>query len=85
MQLSKRNLRRLMPIFLCILLAAATVNLMMPTVTLASPSNALEITGDGVTNPITFTREQLEGWSNIRKYTVLSIPGLLSSGMWAKV
>ncbi|MGI5858311.1 MAG: stalk domain-containing protein [Tepidanaerobacteraceae bacterium] len=61
MQLSKRNLRRLMPIFLCILLAAATVNLMMPTVTLASPSNALEITGDGVTNPITFTREQLEG------------------------
>ncbi len=62
MQISKgKRLHRLLPIFLFILLAAFTLNLMMPATTFAAPSNTLEITGDGVTNPITFTREQLEG------------------------
>ncbi|MGI6307772.1 MAG: stalk domain-containing protein [Dethiobacteria bacterium] len=57
----KRRFCRLMPVFLLILLTAVTFNLMMPTATLAAPSETLEISGDGVTNPITFTREQLEG------------------------
>jgi hypothetical protein len=62
MQISKRmRLHRFMPICLFILLAAFTLNLMMPIMAIAAPSNTLEITGDGVTNPITFTRKQLEG------------------------
>ncbi len=62
MQISKKRcLQRLMPIFLCILSVVAIFNVSMPTAAFAAPLNTLEITGDGVTNPVTFTSEQLEG------------------------
>lgn len=61
MQIGKRmRFQGYMPIFLCMLLIAITFNILMPITVSANPSNTLEITGDGVTNPITFTREQLE-------------------------
>ena len=61
MQISKRRwLRSLVPIFLCMMLTVITFKVLMPITAFATPSNTLEITGDGVTNPITFTREQLE-------------------------
>ncbi|MDI9477104.1 MAG: stalk domain-containing protein [Natronincolaceae bacterium] len=62
MQISKKKgLQRLMPIFLYILSVAAILNVLMPAVAFAAPLNTLEITGKGVTNPATFTPEQLEG------------------------
>jgi hypothetical protein len=60
MQVSKKILLLSMPILLFILIAAFTFNLMMPSTVFADTSHTLEITGDGVTNPITYTREQLE-------------------------
>lgn len=60
MQVSKkRRLQGPMLIFLYMLLVVVTFNVLMPVTALATPSNTLQITGDGVTNPITFTREQL--------------------------
>ncbi len=47
-------------ILICILLAAISLNIFIPTVVFASSSNVLEITGDGVSNPMIFTREQLK-------------------------
>jgi len=44
---------------LSILLLAAAFNLTVPAAALAA-SDSLEITGDGVTDPVTFTREELE-------------------------
>ncbi len=62
MQIIKReHLQKLMSIFLCMMLIAITFNVFEPTTASAISPDTLEITGDGVTNPVTFTREQLEG------------------------
>jgi hypothetical protein len=50
---------RFIPLVLGIMLLAFAFNLLMPAEAFAK-SDTLEITGDGVTNPVTFTREQLE-------------------------
>lgn len=54
-----REGRRLMVAALSILLFAAAINLAVPAAALAT-SESLEITGDGVTDPVTLTREELE-------------------------
>ncbi len=60
MQINKeRRLRRLISIFPYMMIIAVIFNILMPVAAFAAPWNTLEITGDGVTNPITFTREQL--------------------------
>lgn len=62
MQISKkRYLRRSISIFLSTLLVVVAFNVLMPIAVFATSSKTLEVTGDGVTNPTTFTREQLEG------------------------
>jgi hypothetical protein len=45
---------------LSLLLLAGSFNLVIPGVAVAEPSNSLEICGDGVTNPTTFTLTQLQ-------------------------
>ncbi len=62
-RLSKKKswLYRLMPVVLGTVLLAIVFNLAVPMTALAA-SDSLEITGgDGVTAPVTFTREELEG------------------------
>ncbi len=44
---------------LSLLLLTVSFNLVIPGVAIAEPSDTLEITGDGVTKPITFTLDQL--------------------------
>ncbi len=58
--LKKSWLYRLMPVVLGTVLLAIVFNLAVPMTALAA-SDSLEITGDGVTAPVTFTREELEG------------------------
>lgn len=61
MQISKkRHLRRPVSIFLSVLLVIVTLNVLLPIAAFATSSKTLEITGDGVTNPTTFTWKQLE-------------------------
>ena len=56
----KKHLQEHISIFLYMLLVIVIFNVLMPVTAFATPLNTLEITGNGVTNPITFTREQLE-------------------------
>ncbi len=61
MQISKkRHLRRPVSIFLSVLLVIVTLNVLLSIAAFATSSKTLEITGDGVTNPTTFTWKQLE-------------------------
>jgi hypothetical protein len=55
----KSRLGKFMLAVLGILLLAAAVSLIVPTIALAA-SDSLEITGDGVTTPMTLTLEELE-------------------------
>ncbi|MDD3269293.1 MAG: FN3 associated domain-containing protein [Syntrophomonadaceae bacterium] len=52
--------RLLKTIPVLILLLSGSFTLAVPTVVLAEPSALLEITGDGVTSPVTFTLDQLQ-------------------------
>ncbi|MGI6647974.1 MAG: hypothetical protein ACOX5W_02680 [Bacillota bacterium] len=63
-----------------ILLLAAAISLIVPTAALAA-SDSLEITGDGVTTPMTLTLEDLEKWSSTRRYIAVLTPGLPRNGM----
>ena len=53
--LKKKWCCRLIVTALSLLLLTGSFNLMIPGVAIAEPSNSLEITGDGVTKPVTFT------------------------------
>ena len=57
---NERRSQRSMPIFLYMMLVVVIFDVLMPTAVFAVPGDTLEIAGYGVTNPITFTREQLE-------------------------
>jgi hypothetical protein len=56
---NKSGCGRLAAVVMILLLLAAAFHLAAPAVALAA-SDSLEITGKGVTNPVTFTREELE-------------------------
>lgn len=53
-------LNKLLTTVLAIVLLAGALNLTAPATAFAEPSNSLEITGDGVTTPVTLTLAQLE-------------------------
>ena len=85
MQIGKRmRFQGYMPIFLCMLLIAITFNILMPITVSANPSNTLEITGDGVTNPITFTREQLEEMKQHQEVYSCINTWPTKNGMWVR-
>ncbi len=58
--LKKKWCCRLIVTALSLLLLTGSFNLMIPGVAIAEPSNSLEITGDGVTKPVTFTLAELQ-------------------------
>jgi len=59
--------------FLGSLLLAALLNIAAPGVALAEPSKSVEITGEGVTNPVTLTLEQLQAMEQYRHvYSVIN-------------
>jgi hypothetical protein len=60
-------------IFVLGLLLVGSCSLAAPTTVLAAPSDSLEITGDGVTNPVTFTREELQGMKEQKQLTYSAI------------
>ncbi|TEB15767.1 Bacterial Ig-like domain (group 2) [Pelotomaculum sp. FP] len=59
--------------FLGSLLLAALLHIAAPGVALAEPSKSVEITGEGVTNPVTLTLEQLQAMEQYRHvYSVIN-------------
>lgn len=64
---------QLLPTFLGLLLLAALLHIAAPGVALAEPSKSVEITGEGVTNPVTFTLEQLQAMEQYQHvYSVIN-------------
>ena len=64
---------QLLPAFLGLLLLAALLSIAAPGVALAEPSKSVEITGEGVTNPVTFTLEQLRAMEQYQHvYSVIN-------------
>ncbi|MGR6836652.1 S-layer homology domain-containing protein [Syntrophomonas erecta] len=60
MAVKKRGFYRILAVFLGLFLLAGSFNLAAPMVALAEPTDSLEISGDGVTNPTTFTLAELQ-------------------------
>ncbi|MDD4237296.1 MAG: FN3 associated domain-containing protein [Desulfotomaculaceae bacterium] len=59
--------------FLCLLLFAALLNITAPGVALAEQSDSIEITGDGVTTPVTLTLAQIQAMEQYQHvYSVIN-------------
>jgi len=74
MQIGKnRCLSRLLVTVLGLLLLVGLFSLVVPGIVLAEPSDSLEITGDGVTNPITLTLADLQAMDQHQQvYSVIN-------------
>lgn len=71
---------RVLAAVLGLLLVAGSITLQAPAAALAAQSDSLEITGDGVTNPIELSRVQLEGMQQYQH--VYSVVNTWPSKKW---